>query len=223
MAIGSAVDSLIIHDLEQEFGSDASAVVVIDSTPLAMTSPDLAGDQSQWVVSPVHGELLTEVGSFYQHYTAGYVHQLAFDPCVEELMAGRFGLGSISCCLPSDVFLPSVVHGSYGYEIVAGDLQGCVDCSRCTVCGFSVLGAVSFGSVHHCDRVGLYIPHRSVGCVDGIYCVGSFGCPLYLGSDILGVCVSWVPDYDSSGFGVQLSSDLRFIHGFLLVILQRIL
>lgn len=46
MAIGSTVDSLIIHDLEQEFGSDASAVVVIDSTPFAMTSPDLAGDQS---------------------------------------------------------------------------------------------------------------------------------------------------------------------------------
>ena len=122
MAIGSAVDSLIIHDLEQEFGSDASAVVVIDSTPLAMTSPDLAGDQSQWVVSPVHGELLTEVGSFYQHYTAGYVHQFSFDLCVEELMEGRFGLGSISCCLPSDVFSPSAVHGSYGYEIVAGDL-----------------------------------------------------------------------------------------------------
>ena len=42
--------------------------VVIDSAPLAMTSPDLASDQSQWVVSLVH------------------------------------------------------VHGSYGYEIVAGDL-----------------------------------------------------------------------------------------------------
>ena len=46
MAIGSAIDSLIIHDLEQEFWSDASAGVVIDSTPLAMKSPDLAGDQS---------------------------------------------------------------------------------------------------------------------------------------------------------------------------------
>ena len=50
MATGSVVDSLIIHDLEQEFWSDASASVVIDSTPLAMTSPDLASDQSQWVV-----------------------------------------------------------------------------------------------------------------------------------------------------------------------------
>ena len=138
-------------------------------------------------------------------------------------MACRFGLGSISCCLPSDVFSPSAVHGSYGYETVVGDLQSYVDCKSCTVCGFSILGIVSFGSVHHCCRVGLYILHRSVGCVDCIYCVGSFGCPLYLGSDILGVCVSWVPDYDSSQFRVQLSSDLCFIHGFLLVILQRIL
>ena len=119
MAMGSAVDSLIIHDLEQEFGSDASGVV-IDSTPLAMTSLDLVRDQSPWVVSPVHGELLIEVGSFYQHYTGGYVHQLAFDSCVEEFMAGRFGLGSISCCF--DVFLPSAMHGSYGYETVASDL-----------------------------------------------------------------------------------------------------
>ena len=85
-----------------------------------MTSPDLVGDQLQWVVSPTHGELLTEVGSFYQHYIVRYVHQLAFDPCVEELTAGRFGLGSISCCF--DVFSPSAVHGSYGYETVAGDL-----------------------------------------------------------------------------------------------------
>ena len=122
MALGSTIDSLIIHDLEQEFWSDASAGVVIDSTPLAMTSPDLASDQSQWVVSLVHGELLTKVGFFYQHYIVGYVHQLAFDPYVEELMAGKFDLGSISCCLSCDGFSPLGVHGSYDYEIVASDL-----------------------------------------------------------------------------------------------------
>ncbi len=183
IAIGSTVDSLIIHDLEQEFWSDASMGVVIDSTPLAITSPDLAGDQSQWVVSLVHGELLTEVGFFYQHYIARYVHQLAFDPCVEELMVGKFGVGSNSCCLSCNVSSPSIVHGSYGYEIVASDLQSCVYCRSCIVCGFSILGIVSFESVHHCCRVGLYIPYRPVGCVDGIYCVGNLICPLYLGSD----------------------------------------
>ena len=122
MVIGPAIDRLIIHDLEQEFWSDALAGVVIDSTPLAMTSLDLAGDQSQWVVSLLHGELLTEVGFFYQHYIAGYIHQLAFDPCAEELMVDKLGLGSISCSLSCNVFLPSVVHGSYGYETVASDL-----------------------------------------------------------------------------------------------------
>jgi len=126
MVIGPAIDRLIIHDLEQDFWSDALAGVVIDSTPLAMTSLDLAGDQ--WVVSLLHGELLTEVGFFYQHYIAGYVHQLAFDPCAEELMADKFGLDSISYSLSCNVFSPSAVYGSYGYEIVADDLQSCVDC-----------------------------------------------------------------------------------------------
>ena len=102
-------------------------------------------------------------------------------------MAGRFGLGSISCCLSCDVFLPSAVHGSYGYGIVAGDLQSCDYCRSCTVCGFSILGTVSFESVQHCCRVGLYIPHRPVGYVDGIYCVGNLSCPLYLGFDVLRV------------------------------------
>ena len=77
-------------------------------------------------------------------------------------------LGSISCCLSSDVFSPSAVHGSYGYETVSGDLQSCVDCRSCTVCGFSILGTVSFGNVHHCCRVGLYILLRPVECVGSI-------------------------------------------------------
>ena len=96
-------------------------------------------------------------------------------------MVGRIGLGSISCCLSCDVFSPSAVHRSYGCGIVASDLQSCDDCRSCIVCGFSILGTVSFGSVHHCCRVGLYTPHRPVGCIDDIYRVGNFSCPLYLG------------------------------------------
>ena len=102
-------------------------------------------------------------------------------------MVGKFGLDSISYSLSCNVFSPSAVYGSYGYEIVADDLQSCVDCRSCTVCGFSILGIVSFESIHHCCRVGLYIPYRPVECIDGIYCVGS---PLYLGFDVLRVCVS---------------------------------
>lgn len=223
MAIGSAVDILIVHDLEQEFGSDTSAVVVIDSTPLAMSSPNLVGDQSQWVVLPMHGELLTEVDFFYQHYTAGYVHQFAFDPCVEQLMAVRFGLGSSSCYPSCDDYSPSVVHESYGYETVVSDLQSCFHYKSCTVCGFSVLGAVLFGSVHRCCRVGLCALHRLVGCVGDIYYVGSLSCPLYLGFDISRVCFSWVPDSSSCDVGVWLSCICQFDYGFLLIIFQRIL
>ena len=190
MAIAPVVDSLIIHDLEQEFWSDASAGVVIDSTPLAMISPSLDGSQSQWAISLVHG---------------------------------KFGLGSISYSLSCNIFSPSAVHGSYGYEIVVGDLQSCVDCRSCTVCGFSILGTVTFESIHHCCRVGLCIPYRPVGCVDGIYYVGNLICPLYLSFDVLRVCVSWVSDCGSCDFGVWLSSNFQFDYGFLLVILQRIL
>lgn len=138
-------------------------------------------------------------------------------------MAGKFGLGSISYCLSCDGFSPLGVHGSYGYETVAGDLQICVDYRSCTVCGFSIHGTVSFGSIHHYCRVGLYILYRPVGCVDGIYYVGSLICPLYLGFDVPRLCVSWVSDCGSCDFGVWLSSNCQFDYGFLLVILQRIL
>ena len=93
-------------------------IVVIDSTPLAMTSPDLAGDQSPWVVSPVHGELSTEAGSFNQYYYVGYVHQFTFDPHVEDLMVVKFGSGSSS----GYDYSPSAMHGCYGYETMAGEL-----------------------------------------------------------------------------------------------------
>lgn len=222
MAIGSLVDSLLVHDLEQEFGSVAS-VAVIDSTLLAMSSPDLASDQSQWVVSLVHGEMLIEVGPFNQHYTAGYVHQLAFDPCVEQLMAVIFGLGSSSYYPSCDDYSPSTIHGSYGYETVAVELQSCFHFRSCTVCGFSVLSAVSFESVHHCCRVALCALHSPVGCVNHIHYVGSFSCPLYSGSDIPRVCFSWVPDFGSCDVGVWLSCICQFDYGFLLFILQRIL
>ena len=112
------------------------------------------------------------------------------------------------------------VHGSYGYETMASDLQSFFDCRSCIVCGFSILGTVSFGSIHHCCRVGLYILYRPVECIDGIYCVGS---PLYLGFDVLRVCVSWVSDCGSCDFGVWWSYNCPFDYGFLLVILQRIL
>ena len=79
-------------------------------------------------------------------------------------MVVRFGSGS---SFGYD-YLPVAVHGSYGDEIVAGDLQNCVDCRSCLVCGFSILGTVSFGSVHHCCKLGLYIPLRPVECVGGI-------------------------------------------------------
>ena len=91
------------------------------------------------------------------------------------------------------------------------------------MCGFSILGTVSFERVHHCCRVGLYIPYRPVGCVDGIYYVGTLICPLYLGSDVLRVCASWVFDCGSGDFRVWLSYNCQFDYGFLLVILQRIL
>ena len=87
------------------------------------------------------------------------------------------------------------------------------------MCGFSILGTVSFESVHHCCRVGLYILNRPVGCVDGIYCVGSLICPLYLDFDVLRVCVSWVFYCGSGDFGVWLSYNCQFDYGFILVIL----
>ena len=59
--------------------------------------------------------------------------------------------------------------------------------------------------------------------MDGVYYVDSLGDLLYLGSNILRVCASWVPDCSSSGFGVQLHCDSRFIYGFLLVNFQRLL
>ena len=127
------------------------------------------------------------------------------------------------CYLLCDAYRSSTGHGSYGDASMAGDLQGYVDYSWCTVCGFSALGAVSFRSVHHYCRDGLCALYTPVGCVDDICYVGSFSCPLYLGFDIFRVDVSWVPDCGSYGVRVQLSSDSRFIHGFLLVILQGIL
>ena len=115
-----------------------------DTTPLAMPSKvvvsfDLVSDQLQWVASPVHGELSTEAGSFNQHYSVGYVHQFAFDPGVENLMVIRFGLGSSS----GYDYSPSAMHVCYGYETMAGELQSCADCNRCTMCVFSVSSVVS--------------------------------------------------------------------------------
>lgn len=116
----------------------------------------------------------------------------------KALMTGIFGL--CYCYLACDVSSLSVMHGCYGYETVAGALQRYVDYRSCAVCGFSILGVVSFRSIHRCCRVVLYIPHRPVGCIDGIYYVGSLGYLLYLGSDISRACFSWVPD-----FGVWVS------------------
>jgi hypothetical protein len=155
------------------------------------------------------------VGSFYWYYISGYVHQLAFESCLEE-MADRFGLSD--CYLLYDAYHPPAEHGSYGDTSMVGNLQRYVDYNWRIVCGFSALGAVPFRSIHHCYRAGL-----SVGCVEDICYVGSFSCPLHLSSDIFSVGVSWVPDCGSYGVRVQLSSGSRYIHGFLLVILQRLL
>lgn len=183
---------------------------------MAISSSNLADDQSQLVVSCLQDESLTGISSFYRHYTIGYVHRFAFDPCVEELMADKFGL--TDCYLLYDAYQPSAGHESYGDVSMAGALQRYVDYKSCAVCGFSILGAVSFRSVHRCCKVVLYIPHRPVGCVDVIYCVGSLGYLLYLGSDISRACFSWVPD-----FGVWVSCIRQFDYGFLLVIFQRLL
>ena len=101
----------------------------------------------------MHGELLTKASSFNQYYSVGYVHQLTFDPHVEDVMVIKFGLGSSS----GYDYSPSTMHGCYGYETMAGELQSCADCSKCTVCGFSISGVVSCGIGHCGCKIGLYI------------------------------------------------------------------
>ena len=112
----------------------------------------------------MHGKLLTKAGSFNQHYSIGYVHQFAFDPCVEDLMVIRFGSGSSS----GYDYSPSAMHWCCGYETMADELQSCADCSRCIVCGFSVSSVVSCRIFYHCCKLRLYIPLKQVECIGGI-------------------------------------------------------
>lgn len=119
MVLGFVSDSRMIHD--QEIGGDIDVVdgsaVVLDFTPLAMSYSDLANDQSQSIASHLQDEL---VGSFIWYYISGYVHQLAYESCMEE-MADRFGLSD--CYLLYDAYQPSAVHGSYGDTSMVGNLQ----------------------------------------------------------------------------------------------------
>ena len=112
----STTDGTETSDVVSEIMCDVGKLAVgmapaSDTTPLAMPSEVvvsfvLVSDQLQWVASPVHGELSTEAGSFNRHYSAGYVHQFAFDPGVEDLMVVKFGSGSSS----GYDYLPATVH-----------------------------------------------------------------------------------------------------------------